>query len=217
MRKIFFLPIAFIFITGAPDAQAAQNDNFLIVPGERVGAITGDATEDSLRAIYGDDRVESVLVARGEGFVCKGSRVIFDNGEFLEVTWLDTESKASPDSIYVKGESWRTGDGIGLGINLQEIEKINGKPFRLLGFEWDYGGTITSWEGGNLEGQPGEMWIALTPDQEAYQQTSGNEAGQVAGDSEFLSDHPVMRKLNPRLTFLAVDLDLTRRCKEFEE
>lgn len=217
MRRIFFLLIAFIFVAGTSAAPAAQNDDFLIVPGERVGAITGDASEDSLRAIYGGDRVESVLVSKGEGFFCKGSRVLFDNGEFLEVTWLDTEAKASPDFIQVKGKSWQTGDGISLGISLQEIEEINGKPFRLLGFEWDYGGTIISWEGGNLEGQPREMWLALTPDQEAYQQTSGNEAGQVSGDREFSSGHPVMQKLNPRLMFLAVDLDLARRCEEFEE
>lgn len=213
MRKTFFLPIAFIFIAGA---SAAQNDDFLIVLGERVGAITRDASEDSLRAIYGDDRVESVLVARGEGFVCEGSRVLFDNGEFLEITWLDAEAKAMTDVVYAKDPRWRTGDGVGLGISLRELEAINGKPFVLMGFEWDYGGTVISWAGGRLEGQPHEMWLALMPDAEAYRQVTPGEAEQVAGEREFSSGHPVMQRLNPRLTFLAIDLALEDRCREFD-
>lgn len=213
--KQFFLFIAFVFAAVAP-AIAAPDDDFLIVAGERVGRITADASEDSLRSLYGDDRVESVLIARGEGFVCKGSRVRFDAGDYLEVTWLDTEAKALPDLVYVNGPSWRTREGVGLGISLRQLEAINGGPFRLMGFEWDYGGTIVSWDDGRLEGETREMWLALSPDPEAYQRVTIEEAEKVAGEIEFSSDHPVMQKLNPRLRSLAIDLALRERCLEFD-
>lgn len=218
MRKIFFLPLAFIFIAGAPAMLAAQNDDFLIVPGERVGAITSDASEDSLRAIYGDDRVESVLVALREGFVCEGSRVLFDNGESLEITWLDVEAKAAPAAVHVNGASWRTGAGVGLGTTLRELEGINGKPFRLAGFSWDGSGSIISWGGGRLaEERARGMAIMLMPDGEAYERVGWREAAQVDGDIEFSSGHPVMQKLNPRVIWLTLFLDPeSRRCHSFK-
>jgi hypothetical protein len=215
MRKLFFPLITVILVTGAT-AASAQDGDFLIVPGERVGRITADASEDSLRTIYGDDRVEPALVAMGEGFVCKGSRILFDNDEFLEITWLDTEAKTAPAAVYVNGASWRTGDGIGLGISLRELEAINGKPFRLAGFSWDYGGTIISWGSGRLEDRIPKTLLVLIPDGEAYERV-GPEAGQVDGDIEFSSGHPVMQKLNPLLVRLGVILDPeNKRCNSFE-
>lgn len=215
MRKTFFLLITGILMTAAT-AASTQNDDFLIVPGVRVGAVTRDASEDSLRALYGGDRVESVLVDLSEGFVCKGSRILFDNGEFLEITWLDVEAEAAPVAVYVTGASWRTGDGIGLGVSLRELEAINRKPFRLVGFSWDNGGTIVSWGGGHLEGRTQGMLIMLVPDSEAYDRL-GVEAGQVDGDIEFSSGHLVMQKLNPRVIRLANFLDPgTQYCNSFE-
>jgi hypothetical protein len=38
-------------------------------------------------------------------------------------------------------------------MTLAEIEKINGKPFKLYGFEWDFGGRSSNWQGGEL-GKP---------------------------------------------------------------
>lgn len=216
MRKSFFLSIAFVFVAGATTA-AAQNNDFLIVPGERVGRITGDASERSLRALYGDDRVQSVLVGRGEGFVCRGSRVLFDDGEYLEITWLDTESKASPDAVHIRGARWRTGNGIGLGVSLRKLEEINGKPFRLMGFDWDYGGAVISWDGGSLEQTAGDSILALTPNTEDRVRATPAENTQVSGEREFSSGHPVMQKLNPRLGRLVIFLAPKERCKTFQE
>jgi hypothetical protein len=47
---------------------------------------------------------------------------------------------------------WRTTYGITQGTTLLELERINRKPFRLAGFDFDYSGTVLSWESGLLEG-----------------------------------------------------------------
>ena len=36
-------------------------------------------------------------------------------------------------------------------MTLAWVEKRNGRPFEFAGFAFDYGGIITSWEGGRLE------------------------------------------------------------------
>ena len=54
-------------------------------------------------------------------------------------------------SIRAKDQSaWTTAHGIRIGMPLAEVEKLNGKPFKLSGFDWDYGGRVTDWQGGAL-------------------------------------------------------------------
>jgi hypothetical protein len=214
MLRRIFLPIALILVAGAP-ATGAPDDDFLIVPGARVGQIAGDASEDGLRAIYGDDRVEPTLVEQGEGFVCKGSRVLFGTGETLEVTWLDTEARSGVEAVHVKGQRWKTSERIRLGITLKEIESINGAPFRIAGFGFDYGGTITSWEDGRLDGLKGRVGLALAPTQEDYERVPYEELLPVMGDGVYSSAHPVMQRLNPRLVRLVVRLVQDKRCASF--
>jgi hypothetical protein len=78
----------------------------------------------------------------------------------IEVLWADSEKRV-PKSVYVGGihnaaygdkSLWRTTYGITLGTTLLELERINRKPFRLAGFDWDYSGTVLSWNSGVLEG-----------------------------------------------------------------
>lgn len=212
MSTKLFLPFVLLFAVGS-SASAAPRDDFLIVPGKSVGQITAEASESSLRALYGDKRVKSVRVSLGEGFVCAGSRVLFKDGGYLEITWLDPIAKASPVAIHVKGHKWKTVDGVGLGTNLRQLEKINGKPFRLFGFGWDYSGTISSWEGGKLEKTKGGIILSLSPRTKDSQDFTPEEA-QVLGERLFLSSHPAMRKLNPRPWRLIVALAPGKYCKE---
>ncbi|MDH3230717.1 MAG: hypothetical protein OEN55_13075 [Alphaproteobacteria bacterium] len=214
MLRRIFLPIALIFVAGEP-ATAAPDDDFLIVPGESVGKITGDASENHLRAIYGADRVKPTLVDQGEGFVCRGSRILFGAGETLEVTWLDAEARSGVEAVHVKGRRWNTSEGIHLGVTLKELESINGTPFQLAGFGVDYAGTITSWEDGRLDSFTGRVWLSLAPTQEDYERIPINELLPVMGDGVDSSAHPIMQRLNPRLVKLVVRLAQDKLCDSF--
>ena len=39
---------------------------------------------------------------------------------------------------------WIGPGGIGNGMKLTDVEKLNGKPFKLAGFDWDGGGSCAS-------------------------------------------------------------------------
>ena len=103
---------------------------------------------------------------------------------------------------------------LSLGSTLRQIERLNGKPFRLTGFGWDYSGTVVDCNEGRLKEvgcvDPGEpsrgiqgrkLLVRLIPDDE---KRINREYQAVLGDREFSSDHPAMQKLNPRIYEMVV-------------
>jgi hypothetical protein len=95
---------------------------------------------------------------------------------------------------------WRIA-GLGQGSGLAEVEAANGRPFRLFGFEWDYGGWVTDFRGGKLEELPGgcELQVRLGPDY-----SSGSLPDGVSGDSEKGSDEAPMMAARPKIEELGI-------------
>jgi hypothetical protein len=119
----------------------------------------------------------------------------------IEIVWRDGENKTIPESMTIRGckSRWKTVHGISLGISLKQLEELNGHPFVLAGFGWDYSGQITSWENGSLgadlDGGYGQIRILL--DSRERHDVSEKELQDVSGDRSFSSHHPTMQKLNP--------------------
>ena len=110
-----------------------------------------------------------------------------------------------PSMIRWDGEKtlWHTEQGITLGTRLKELERLNGRPFTLTGFDWDYGGTVTNWNGGKLAEQIPDMILRLTPDyDETDTQLTEAEAHAVLGDQEITSDNPIVQRLNPAVRIM---------------
>lgn len=197
----------------SPTELQAQkpNPDWTIVPGQRVGEITAATSEAMLGALFGPENIERVDVQIGEGFTEPGTAVY--PGEAtrrIEILWLD-DTRTTPREIRLTGAAslWKTEEGISLGSTLKEIENLNGWPFRLAGFAWDYGGTILDCGGGRLTRlgclDPKDrtrrthlrsIIVRLGPDLEVR---THPEYRQVLGDREFSSGHPAMQALNPRV------------------
>ena len=73
---------------------------------------------------------------------------------------------------------------------------MNGRPFKLCGFGWDYGGWVSDWDGGAFAPAEGCMTRVRV------QATQENNNAQ--GDSEFLSSAQEMRDSAPRVTAFAL-------------
>jgi hypothetical protein len=197
------------FAACAASAQrSGEPHDWRIVPGVRVGPVTADISEADLVRLLGRDQVESREIHVGEDFFEPGA-VLYpsDPRRKLEVVWGDTTRRALPTRVTIRGDSssWYVDGGITLGTNLRELERINGAEFVLMGFEWDYSGTVASWEGGALErlAHPaGQLVLALNPPATGF---PSDVYYAVSGDREFASSHPAMRQLNPtvhRIVFL---------------
>ena len=167
----------------------------VIEPGERVGSINKNTNRPALQRIYGAGNVFSADVYLGEGFYERGTAVLpEDSARALQIIFRDS-TQTNPARIDIKGTAWHTSSGIGLGTELKELEVLNGGPFTLAGFEWDYEGTVTSWDGGTLETdfhQGGRIILRLRPDDDIVDPS-------LMGDHAISSQHSTIQRLNPKV------------------
>src|ERR1035438_8018997 len=95
---------------------------------------------------------------------------------------------------------WHTSDGITFGTTLQRLEQLNGRPFVLAGFGWDYSGTVLNWNSGGLNNKlqsKGRLLLRL--DSQSLVSLTKEQIASVMGDKDIPSSFPVMQKLNPRI------------------
>ncbi len=186
-------------------------DDYLIVPGIRVGKIRSDTSEADLAKLFGAGLVKPAEIPMGEGETEPGTIILApDSLSTLGIIWKDREHRNNPLEIRWQGTKcrWETAEGVTLGITLKELEAANGRPFQLLGFGWDYAGTFMRSNGGKLayldrehtsSNRPsaGEILVRMQPPNGATGASPDSDYFAVSGDREFSSGHPAMQKLNP--------------------
>jgi len=145
------------------------------------------------------------MIEVGEGESEDGS-VIYPNAPRLTilVLWKDSVGRRRPSSVRLrKGSTQVTFEDIGIGTTLKAIERLNGGPFLLAGFAFDYSGTVTSWLGGRLENVGGtacDIKVRLEPELPNSPSREQLAAGAATvGDRDFRSSDPNMQLLNPRV------------------
>lgn len=175
-----------------------DGSRWVIVAGERVGPIGRETTEEDLAGL---GAVERVPVWFGEGFCIEGTAAFAGTPEEILITW-ESEDYTRPASIRVTkaGSRWRTSSGIEIGMRLDELEALNGGPVAFSGFGWDYGGRLSSWEGGRL-GEDHDLAesisVVVAPDPDSlYSLGMGSETRAVYGEQTVRSDHPLVRGLD---------------------
>lgn len=190
-------------------ANAFAQTSFQIIPGKQVGAITARTSEADLRKIYGSKNVLSGEVGLGEGDTVEGTIIYPDDPlKRLEIVWKDEKTKIAPDYAQFGGDKslWTIAPGISLGTSLKTIERINGRGFVLMGFEWDYAGTVVSWRGGRLArrfGKDNEL-VTLRLSPQKYTGALTKDLDAVSGDADFSSKNKSMQKINPRVYSVTV-------------
>jgi hypothetical protein len=187
--KVPFRLLPLLIALAAP-AQAAPRDAHTL---SCTGPFTRNATHASLVKAFGANNVASLRVGVGEGETVRAS-VIFprDAARRIEVLWIDEKRRRKPSEIRAQtGSRWRTPQGVSVGMTLVDVEAINGRPFLLSGFGWDYGGTTTDWQGGALAAQDGGCRLMLRFDQ--TQQTNAD----IDGERDIASDDAGMRSAAP--------------------
>lgn len=179
--------------------------DWTLVPGLRAGPITEKTSESDLRTIFGEANVVSSDIGVGEGFTEPGT-ILFpdDPGKRAEILWVRGDrTKIKILRITEKGTVWKTDRGVTIGTSLSTLRRINERPLTLLGFAWDYGGSIVDCNGGVLKelgtqadrGSAGRTLILRVSPGPEWRGT--REYGSVKGDRDFSSDNPAMKKMNP--------------------
>lgn len=143
-----------------------------------------DDTLASVQARLGAAQVVAEELDGAEGETSPGWRLYPDDPERSIEVWLNESGR--PQVLFVRGPKsiWVRADGVRLGMTSTDLQAKNGRPFKFLGFEWDYGGAISDWRGGALavDGTTRGPVMLCPPDP--------HPEDYPVGDSEFPSDDP---------------------------
>ena len=194
---------------------------FLIIPGVQAGPVKANATEASLIVLLGAKNVVRDTIYVAEGTYEIGTTLFKNTAHQAQILWIDNVHFARPESVLIRPaydqhnrpmpgaagavSQWATNTGITLGSSLRYVEKRNGRAFTLYGFDWDFGGLSTNWNGGRLAEKDGRTYLGIgfgLP--ELMTGTEKKLYEQVLGDQEFSSASPAMQQLNPTVQNLTV-------------
>lgn len=175
---------------------------FLLVSGQQAGPITREWTEVELKRAFGARHVlhERLYYQEGEsaaGLMVYRVAVYRPENRILRIA-TDNAGRAVAVEIY--DERFHTASGIRVGMTLLELERRNGGPFQMYGFAWDHEGLVVGWNGGRLAKEVERIGVTLLPVDRMGRR-------EVQGDGEFRSDHPVLRKMNPRVARISMSLE----------
>jgi hypothetical protein len=159
-------------------------------------------SEEELRNEFGKD-VKRAIGYYPEGMGEYNTTVLFEDtkNEVVFVWKDDSVSFSKLLFIRLSGNKtdWHTKDGITLGTNMKQLEKVNKKPFTFYGLHWDYSGMI-SWDGGYLatrnisgsldypDGELPKKFNALSGDHEI------KSSSKLAQDANLVLREIVLRK-----------------------
>lgn len=134
-----------------------------------------------------------------------GATVLFPNDpkRRLEITWHDAAARQRPAWIAIEGASTWRARGFRVGETLANVEKTNGKPFRLSGFiTGETGGAARNWEGGTLDKLSGgcQLGMRFAPARNA----PAAARTAVTIEADFVSSSPEIRAVNPVISELIV-------------
>jgi hypothetical protein len=194
-------------------SATAQKNDWLIVPGQRVGPITAATTRAELDTLFGKENVHDGTFEGGD--VPEVATVVWggDSSTALAITW----DREHPSAIHVcvgtqSGPCrWRTASGIRIGMPARELEKVNGKSFQVTGIGQEQG-KVVSWRHGVLEEDPavcGHLLVRITPAAEIEGRTlSKDETSSMKslqGDKPVNSNALVLLDLNLIVSGMALE------------
>lgn len=191
MRAAFSpsLPFALVLMLGtAAPALAAEYDC--------EGLFNPATTLADLEAHFGKENVVTGEVPGPEGTTVIATTIYPGDEEGqIEVHWFDEEKSEFLGAVYLAAADSGPG-GVRIGMGIEEIAAINGAPFDLLGFGWDYGGG--AWfETGALSEVPGGCSVNIRFGITNETALNDAEMSEISGDTMLRSDDATVIKAQP--------------------
>lgn len=153
----------------APPAAPGIQDDFQPQKRDAIacdGPLARDTSHAKLVGAFGAGNVAFKDVDAAEGSKRRATELFDDDPtRRIVVFWHDVSSRTRPSLIQVGAPSlWVGPGGVGNGMKLTELEKLNGGPFKLAGFGWDGGGLVRDL-GGKLKSLAGgcSLFVRFEP------------------------------------------------------
>src|SRR5438874_7466274 len=156
------------------------------------GAFAKDSSHLKLAMFFDSKNITSTDVEYSGTKV--PASVLFPNDpkRRLEVWWSNPTARKDIHLIVIGGQStWAAPGGLRLGQTLEQVEKLNHKPFKLRGFDKDHIATVSDWDGGELATLAGDCNAGLSLRADA--KASAEKIGALSADKEYSSSDPAIR------------------------
>jgi len=167
------------------------------------GVFARDSSHSKLAIAFRSRNVVFTQVDGGSGDKIMAT-VLFakDARRRLEVWWTNQTGRSDTHLIVISGQSdWSAPGQLRLGLTLPQLEQINGKPFKLSGFDKNNVATLTDWNGGDLAIVPGgcKVGISLRP-----RTLSASALSALPATREFVSTDAAIRAVDPTVSEILV-------------
>jgi len=168
------------------------------------GVFARDSSHSKLAMAFQAKNVAFTEVDSGSGAKVTAS-VLFakDSKQRLEVWWSKPASRSDIHLIVINGQSnWTAPGELRLGLTLAELERLNGKPFKLSGFDKDGVATLSDWNDGELAAPAGgcKLGVSLRADPK----TAVTALSAAPADRAFTSADAALRAANPTVSEILV-------------
>lgn len=162
------------------------------------GPFARNATLAQLKQAFGAANVTTEEVGGAEGEKSTVTALFArDKARRITIVWSDEKKQRGISQMAFERDATWVAGGVRIGSGLAEVETLNGRPFTLSGFEWDYGGTVGDWRGGALEKLPGGCRLGVRFETDPKSPAAARN--KVSGDKDFPSSNPNMRAARPRV------------------
>lgn len=168
------------------------------------GLFGRDSSQVKLAMAFKSHNVSLTQVDAASGAKVTAS-VLFgkDPKRRLEVWWSKPATRSDTHLIVINGQSeWIAPGELHLGLTLAELERLNGKPFKVLGFNKDHVATLSDWNGGSLSAPPGGCKIGISL--HADPKTSAAALSALPADRAFSSADAALRATNSTVSEILV-------------
>ena len=167
------------------------------------GAVNSHTTYADLEKIFGAANLQDTMDYGAEGLDSFIVTKIYSNTpKEMIVEWHKAHLHAMVTDVYCIQERspYHTAEGLSVGSTLDELLKANGKKINFYGTGWDYGGIITSFNGGRFEDS--KILFILN---------SRDDATGVMGDQEMNTDKAVVKANLQKLYIAKISLNFSRQ------
>lgn len=158
-------------------------------------------TAESLLATY-KSYAQVTDIPGAEGITQKGV-VLYGNDprRRVEVFFYD-DALTEVSTVLIRGDSqWSGPKGLHLDSSLAEVETANEKPFKLGGFDWDYGGYVSDFNRGKLAKIKGKCTFGV---RFGIPENGGPVAESIEGEKTLVSTDPAVIAAKPVVQELSV-------------
>jgi hypothetical protein len=168
------------------------------------GVFARDSSHAKLAAAFQSRNVAFTQVDASSGGKVMASVVYGkDPKRRLEVWWSKAASRSDTHLIVINGQSdWIAPGELHLGLTLADLEKLNGKPFKLSGFDKDHVATLSDWDGGQLAALAGGCKVGISV--RADPKTAASALNGLPAERGFTSSDAALRAANPTVSEILV-------------